>query len=98
MEAEAEFIASDTVNLSKKEDAKVPQCLPEKEEPLNDKNISIDHFVPWSYVAHDELWNLTPTTRSINSSKSNNLPDWNRYFPILCKVERKGAGARWFEE
>ena len=36
---------------------------------LNEKNISIDHFVPWSYVAHDELWNLTPTTRRINSSK-----------------------------
>ena len=38
-------------------------------KPLDAKNISIDHFVPWSYVAHDELWNLTPTTRSINSTK-----------------------------
>ncbi|MBE5919975.1 MAG: hypothetical protein E7272_09045 [Pseudobutyrivibrio ruminis] len=26
------------------------------------KDISIDHFVPWSYVAHDEMWNLNPTT------------------------------------
>lgn len=43
--------------------------------------------MPWSYVAHDELWNLTPTTRSINSSKSNYLPDWNVYFPMLCKME-----------
>ena len=54
---------------------------------LDEKDISIDHFVPWSYVAHDELWNLTPTTRSINSSKSNYLPDWNVYFPMLCKME-----------
>lgn len=54
---------------------------------LDGKNISMDHFVPWSYVAHDELWNLTPTTRNINSSKSNNLPDWNSYFPMLCKME-----------
>ena len=22
---------------------------------LTEKDISIDHFVPWSYVAHDEL-------------------------------------------
>ena len=65
------------------------------EKPLNEKNISIDHFVPWSYVAHDELWNLTPTTRSINSSKSNSLPDWNSYFPMLCKSEYFSYKLMW---
>lgn len=54
---------------------------------LSEKDISIDHFVPWSYVAHDEFWNLHPTTRSINSSKKNNLPDWNVYFPQLVRLE-----------
>lgn len=54
---------------------------------LKPDNISIDHFVPWSYVAHDELWNLHPTTRDINSSKSNHLPDWNRYFDRLGATE-----------
>ncbi|MDE5864550.1 MAG: HNH endonuclease [Lachnospiraceae bacterium] len=54
---------------------------------LSDKDISIDHFVPWSYVAHDEFWNLHPTTRSINSSKSNHLPDWKTYFPQLARLE-----------
>jgi len=43
-------------------------------ELMTVKDISIDHFVPWSYVAHDELWNLVPTTKSLNSSKSNRLP------------------------
>lgn len=57
------------------------------QELLNDKDISIDHFVPWSYVAHDEFWNLHPTTRSINSSKSNHLPDWDTYFPPLVRLE-----------
>lgn len=56
-------------------------------ELLAERGISIDHFVPWSYVAHDELWNLIPTTRSVNSSKSNNLPDWDIYFPRLCETE-----------
>lgn len=56
---------------------------------LNDIAISIDHFVPWQYVAHDELWNLNPTTKSINSSKSNNLPDWDTYFESLCELEYK---------
>ena len=38
-------------------------------------------------MAHDEFWNLHPTTRGINSRKSNNLPDWNTYFPRLCEQE-----------
>lgn len=38
-------------------------------------------------MAHDEFWNLHPTTKGINSSKSNNLPDWNIYFPKLCRLE-----------
>ena len=54
---------------------------------LDGKDLSIDHFVPWSYVAHDEFWNLHPTTRRINSRKSNNLPDWNTYFPRFCEQE-----------
>lgn len=54
---------------------------------ITETDISIDHFVPWSYVAHDEFWNLHPTTREINSSKSNYLPNWNIYFPKLCQLE-----------
>lgn len=27
-------------------------------EILTEKDISIDHFVPWSYVAHDEMWHI----------------------------------------
>lgn len=72
-----------------------PVCEIYGENLLNEKNISIDHFVPWSYVAHDELWNLTPTTRSINSSKSNSLPDWNSYFPMLCKSEYLSYEMMW---
>ncbi len=54
---------------------------------LENEAISIDHFVPWQYVSHDELWNLHPTTKSINSSKSNGLPNWDMYFIPFCKLE-----------
>ncbi len=54
---------------------------------LADEAISVDHFVPWQYVAHDELWNLHPTTRSINSSKNNSLPSWRLYFNALGELE-----------
>lgn len=38
------------------------------------EKISIDHFLPWSFVTHDLIWNLHPINKDINSSKSNNLP------------------------
>ena len=65
------------------------------ESIITKNNISIDHFVPWSYVAHDEFWNLHPTTRSINSSKSNNLPAWDIYFPKLADLEYMSYRMIW---
>lgn len=62
---------------------------------LTEKDISIDHFVPWSYVAHDEMWNLNPTTKSINSSKGNNLPDWDTYFEKLARQEYQSYRLLW---
>ena len=43
-------------------------------------SFDLDHFVPWSYVASDELWDLLPMDSSLNSSKSNRLPVWAQYF------------------
>ena len=61
---------------------------------MTNENISVDHFVPWQYVAHDELWNLHPTTRSINSSKSNSLPSWTLYFNALGELEYRAYELR----
>jgi 5-methylcytosine-specific restriction endonuclease McrA len=44
-------------------------------ELLDAGDIVVDHYLPWSYVGHDQSWNLCPTTRSINSKKSNKLPN-----------------------
>lgn len=58
-------------------------------ESLKGQVLSIDHFIPWSYVASDELYNLIPTTRNVNSMKSNSLPEWNSYFVSLARSEYK---------
>lgn len=58
-------------------------------------DLSMDHFVPWSYVAHDELWNLVPTTKAINSSKSNDLPNWDAFFPKLAETEYVAYQSIW---
>ena len=62
---------------------------------MTPEDLSLDHFVPWSYVAHDELWNLVPTTKAVNSSKNNDLPNWDMYFPKLCQVEYSAYQAIW---
>lgn len=41
----------------------------------------IDHFVPWSFITNDEMWNLMPVNPSLNASKRDMLPNWDRYFP-----------------
>lgn len=63
--------------------------------PLRDNKISIDHFVPWSYVAHDEFWNLHPTTVNINSKKGNHLPEWETYFQPLSELEYLSYQMMW---
>ena len=44
------------------------------------KQYDVDHFIPWSFVMNDELWNLMPMESSLNSSKSNRLLKWNPFF------------------
>ena len=56
--------------------------------------MSIDHFIPWQFVAHDELWNLTPTTKNINSQKSNNIAKFDTYFQELLEQEYRAYELR----
>lgn len=43
-------------------------------EVLTAEKFALDHYLPWSFVAHDQLWNLIPAPPSVNSAKSNQLP------------------------
>lgn len=55
-----------------------------------DKNtISIDHYLPWSFVVHDRLWNLIPTMNNVNSSKSNNIPS-SQYLVKFIQLQHQG--------
>lgn len=51
-----------------------------KNEPIQKESYDIDHFIPWSFVMNDELWNLMPMDSSLNSSKNNKLPQWDKFF------------------
>ena len=47
---------------------------------------AVDHVLPWTFVAHDLRWNLTPVSVSTNSAKSDHLPDLAIYIPRLAKL------------
>ena len=51
-----------------------------KDEEIDKDSYDVDHFIPWSFVMNDELWNLMPMNSSLNSSKSNKLPQWDPFF------------------
>ena len=41
---------------------------------LSSDDFVIDHYLPWSFVAHNQAWNLIPVSKIDNANKSDNLP------------------------
>jgi hypothetical protein len=39
--------------------------------------------LPWSFVTHDLIWNLTPTPGAIKLAKSDAVPNLDRYLSTL---------------
>lgn len=73
--------------------------------------IAVDHFVPWSFLHSDDLWNFVITSQSINSKKGSKLPaerylkklnERNQYFiefgDIHVKSEMKNYEFRRFQK
>ena len=51
-----------------------------KDEPIDPEKYQLDHFIPWSFVMNNELWNLMPMDSYLNSKKGNKLPKWDLFF------------------
>ena len=47
---------------------------------------AIDHYLPWSLVTHDKLWNLHPIEQDVNSSKSNKIAE-NKYLKDFTNIQ-----------
>ncbi|WAS04950.1 hypothetical protein LQF76_13180 [Gloeomargaritales cyanobacterium VI4D9] len=68
------------------------------------EDFSLDHYLPWTFVAHNQLWNLIPVPKSVNSSKSNKVPS-EIYFDKFIQVQHLGltianehiSGCKWAE-
>lgn len=55
---------------------------------FDEKNYALDHFVPHAFVSHDLIWNLLPIERSFNSSKSDKLPLFDKYFDRFYDLQK----------
>ena len=56
-------------------------------EPIQ-SDYDLDHFLPWSFVTHDLIWNLTPISGAINLAKSDAIPKLDRYLSALVDQHR----------
>ena len=59
-------------------------------EKLIKANFDVEHFIPYSFVSHDLIWNLIPANTNINSSKGNKLPRLNDFFDEFVNIQQIG--------
>lgn len=49
------------------------------------RNIHVDHFIPWSFMKNDKLWNFVLACPSCNEKKSDKLPSHQ----LIDKIEER---------
>lgn len=59
------------------------------DNPLGMNEFDLDHFLPWSFVSHNQNWNLIPADGRFNSSKSDRIPDLDYYLPKMTKIHHQ---------
>lgn len=50
-------------------------------------NFAVEHFIPYSFVSHDLMWNLIPANPAFNCSKGDKLPSLDLYFDDFFKLQ-----------
>jgi hypothetical protein len=64
------------------------KCIYSNKE-LSADAYDVEHFVPYGFVAHHQLWNLIPADPSVNSSKGDRLPQLDTYFNRFYQMQTK---------
>jgi hypothetical protein len=58
---------------------------------LDQNRFHLDHFLPWTFICHDAIWNLVPVSPEVNAAKGNRLPDVS-YLAIFASAQHRGLG------
>jgi hypothetical protein len=52
-------------------------------------NYAVEHFIPYSFVSHDLIWNLIPANPTFNSVKGDKLPSLEKYFDPFFDLQKR---------
>ncbi len=55
---------------------------------LEDDYIEVDHFIPWSYIFDDAVWNLVLSCKDCNRKKSNSLAEEEFHQALIKRNSR----------
>ncbi|MFF5382988.1 HNH endonuclease domain-containing protein [Pedobacter suwonensis] len=58
-------------------------------QKLYKAGFAVEHFIPYAFVSHDLLWNLSPASPVFNSAKSDKLPRMAKYFDAFQDTKVK---------
>ena len=61
---------------------------------LTVNNFVLDHYIPFSFIGHNQVWNLHPVTKQANSDKSDSLPN-ACYFDGFVKQQQTAMAVCW---
>lgn len=53
-----------------------------------EKNCHVDHFIPWSFVKNDKIWNLVLSCGKCNTKKNNKIPNENYLNKLIKRNEQ----------
>ncbi len=58
-----------------------------KDLSKSNSQTEVDHFIPWSFVQSDQIWNLVLSCRNCNNSKRDKLPERSYLNSIIDRNE-----------
>ena len=58
---------------------------------LRVRNYAVEHFIPYSFVSHDLIWNLIPADKTFNSIKGDKLPPIEKYFNAFFDLQKSAV-------
>lgn len=64
------------------------KCIYTGNELIDD--YAVDHFIPFQFVAHDQIWNLIPADKHFNLKKGDKLPRFEKYFDPFYNLQKIG--------
>jgi Uncharacterized protein conserved in bacteria len=86
LKAQTRYWKTALINLGEE-----PKCI-YSGRPLDLDSMELDHFLPWTFVCHDALWNLVPVVPDANRSKGNCLPHPD-YMDAFVRIQHQALVA-----